>query len=193
MKLKLFPLGLVAYPSKYIPLHIFEERYKNLINECINKESEFGIVYQDSNGLAKIGCTVVVKEILNRYSDGRMDIVSEGKKIFRLDNQSIKNKLTIGEVSYLPNIKPLSRGKFEPLKEKYLQLLIMLGLKEDISRHLEKTKTFELLEMMQLSPEFELELISLNSELQRVEILHTFFDSLLKQSSLFNSDERFST
>ena len=60
MKLKLFPLGIVAFPSKFVPLHIFEERYKKLIKECIDQNSEFGVVYQDNNGLADVGCTVTV-------------------------------------------------------------------------------------------------------------------------------------
>ena len=84
MKLRLFPLGIVAFPSKVIPLHIFEERYKKLINECIDQKSEFGVIYQNNKGLAKLGCTVSVNKLVNRYPDGRMDIVSVGNKIFKL-------------------------------------------------------------------------------------------------------------
>ena len=67
----------------------------------------------------------------------------------------------------------------------------MLGLKENINHHLTKTMTFELLEMIQLPSQFELELISINSEKKRAEVLNKFFDSMLNKSSLFNSNERF--
>ena len=78
MKLKLFPLRLVAYPSKIVPLHIFEDRYKLLINECISTNSEFGIIYQNDKMLANVGCTVKVHKVLKRYKDGRMDILTKG-------------------------------------------------------------------------------------------------------------------
>ena len=191
MKLKLFPLGIVAFPSKFVPLHIFEERYKKLINECIDQNSEFGVVYQDKNGLADVGCTVTVTKLLNKYPDGRMDIITQGKKIFKLKDQAVIDDITIGDVNILPEIKPLPSEIFDPLKEKYLKLLIILGLKENINRHLAKNTTFELLEMIELSPKFELELISINSENKRAEILNQFFNSLLNQSSQFNSNERF--
>ena len=95
MKLKLFPLGIVAFPSKFVPLHIFEERYKKLINECIDQNSEFGVVYQDTNGLADVGCTVTVTKLLNKYPDGRMDIITQGKKIFKLKDQAVIGKLDV--------------------------------------------------------------------------------------------------
>ena len=191
MKLKLFPLGIIAFPSKFVPLHIFEERYKKLINECIDQNSEFGVVYQDTNGLADVGCTVAVTKLLNKYPDGRMDIITRGKKIFKLKDQVVIDDITIGDVNILPEIKSLPSEIFDPLKEKYLKLLIILGLKENINRHLAKNTTFELLEMIELSPKFELELISINSENKRAEILNQFFNSLLNQSSQFNSNERF--
>ena len=191
MKLKLFPLGIVAFPSKFVPLHIFEERYKKLINECIDQNSEFGVVYQDNNGLADVGCTVTVTKLLNKYHDGRMDIITQGKKIFKLKDQEVIDDITICDRSILPEIKPLPSEIFDLLKEKYLKLLIILGLKENINRHLAKNTTFELLEMIELSPKFELELISINSENKRAEILNQFFNSLLNQSSQFNSNERF--
>ena len=120
-----------------------------------------------------------------------MDIITQGKKIFKLKDQAVIDDITIGDISILPEIKPLPSEIFDPLKEKYLKLLIILGLKENINRHLAKNTTFELLEMIELSPKFELELISINSENKRAEILNQFFNSLLNQSSQFNSNERF--
>ena len=61
--LKLFPLNLVAYPTKVVPLHIFEERYKTLINDCISSDQEFGMVYSRDKGLASFGCSLSVSEL----------------------------------------------------------------------------------------------------------------------------------
>ena len=87
MKLNLFPLGIVAFPNKSIPLHIFEDRYKRMINDCIDNGNEFGIIYQNIKGIAEFGCTVSVTKLLKRYPDGRMDILSKGNRIFKLDSK----------------------------------------------------------------------------------------------------------
>ena len=84
MNINLFPLGIVAFPNKSIPLHIFEERYKKMINNCMNNKEEFGVVYQNKKGIANVGCTVNVTKLLKKYSDGRMDIMSKGNKIYSI-------------------------------------------------------------------------------------------------------------
>ena len=87
MKLKLFPLNLVALPYKIIPLHIFEERYKKMINYCLNSKKDFGIIYQNKESQSKIGCSVSIEKIINKYSDGRMDLIVRGKRIFKIQSQ----------------------------------------------------------------------------------------------------------
>lgn len=83
--LPLFPLETVLFPRSLLPLHIFEERYKRLINECLEqKGKEFGISLVQSNTLARIGCSAVVANLLKVYDDGRMDIVVLGKRRFTL-------------------------------------------------------------------------------------------------------------
>ena len=89
MKLKLFPLGIVAFPSKFVPLHIFEERYKTLINECISLKKEFGMVYSMDNGLADFGCSLSVSEIIKTYQNGEMDIITKGQRIFKIHSNII--------------------------------------------------------------------------------------------------------
>lgn len=83
-KLPLFPLGVVLFPGAVLPLHIFEERYKELIGEAIEKQSEFGIVFANERGLANVGCSAVVEEILKRYPDGRMDVLTRGRRRFEI-------------------------------------------------------------------------------------------------------------
>lgn len=83
-KLPLFPLGVVLFPGAVLPLHIFEDRYKELIGEAIQNQSEFGIVFANERGLANVGCTAVVEEILKRYPDGRMDVLTRGRRRFEI-------------------------------------------------------------------------------------------------------------
>jgi Lon protease-like protein len=80
----LFPLGLVLLPSEVVPLHIFEERYKLMIGQCIERESEFGIVWMADDGLREVGCSASVGQVLERMDDGRMNILARGGRPFRL-------------------------------------------------------------------------------------------------------------
>lgn len=82
--LPLFPLQLVLVPGAAVPLHIFEERYKQMIGEAIANSSEFGIVQAGDRGILNIGCTAVVEKILERYEDGQLDILCRGLRRFEI-------------------------------------------------------------------------------------------------------------
>jgi Lon protease-like protein len=83
-ELGLFPLGIVLLPTEQLPLHIFEERYKELIGECLEDEAEFGLVYAADDGLRDLGTRAGVTEVLTRFEDGRLNILVEGRERFRL-------------------------------------------------------------------------------------------------------------
>jgi len=83
-ELGLFPLGIVLLPTEQLPLHIFEERYKELIGECLEQDGEFGLVYADDDGLRDLGTRARVVEVLTRFEDGRLNILVEGGARFRL-------------------------------------------------------------------------------------------------------------
>ena len=80
----LFPLGLVALPHELVPLHIFEERYKTMIGECLERDAEFGIVWLGDDGLKGVGCACRVEQVLEELEDGRLNIVCRGTRPFRL-------------------------------------------------------------------------------------------------------------
>src|SRR5215218_7229308 len=80
----LFPLGIVALPQEYVPLHIFEERYRTMIGEVLEADSEFGIIWQTDDETKPVGCACIVTEVLERMDDGRMNIVTRGTRPFRL-------------------------------------------------------------------------------------------------------------
>src|SRR4028118_1046801 len=72
-------------PGAPLPLHIFEDRYKQMVNECLEQESEFGMVFADESGTREVGCTARIVELVERYEDGRMLILVEGSRRFRLN------------------------------------------------------------------------------------------------------------
>jgi Lon protease-like protein len=80
----LFPLGVVLLPAERIPLHIFEPRYRELIGECLETGREFGLVLADDDGVRDIGTRAAVTEVLERFDDGRLNIVVEGRERFRV-------------------------------------------------------------------------------------------------------------
>ncbi|MFO7555843.1 MAG: LON peptidase substrate-binding domain-containing protein [Desulfobacterales bacterium] len=78
----LFPLGVVLLPHMELSLHIFEERYKVMINECLEKNREFGVMNYDGTNIRSIGCTAEILTVVKEYEDGRMDIITKGKTRF---------------------------------------------------------------------------------------------------------------
>src|SRR5436305_15050857 len=85
----LFLLPIVALPGELIPLHVFEERYKKMIGDCLEAESEFGIVWLSDESLREVGCAARIERVLERMEDGRMNVVVRGTRPFRvLERQS---------------------------------------------------------------------------------------------------------
>jgi Lon protease-like protein len=80
----LFPLGIVALPGELVPLHIFEERYKTMINECLRDEKEFGILWLSDDGLREVGCAMEIEKVLERMEDGRINLLARGTRPFRV-------------------------------------------------------------------------------------------------------------
>src|ERR1700687_3770618 len=74
----LFPLGIVLLPTERVPLHIFEPRYRELIAECLEEAGEFGLIYADEEGVRKTGTLARVADVLERFDDGRINVVVEG-------------------------------------------------------------------------------------------------------------------
>ncbi len=82
--LPLFPLSVVLLPATPLPLHIFEERYKRMMTEVISGSTEFGVVLAKEDGIVNIGCSATVDRVLQRYPDGRLDLLAVGQRRFRI-------------------------------------------------------------------------------------------------------------
>ena len=101
----LFPLGLVLLPTEHVPLHIFEPRYRELVGESLEQGTPFGVVYADDDGLRQVGTLASVTEVVERFADGRLNIVVEGGERFRLI------ELTEG--------RPYVTGRVEPVDDQH--------------------------------------------------------------------------
>jgi Lon protease-like protein len=120
----LFPLGIVALPHEYVPLHIFEERYRTMIGECLERESEFGIVWQSEDGTKRVGCACVVTEVLERMDDGRMNIVTRGTRPFRIVEEQDDLPYPAGTVEFLDDEEePTDPGAAASAREAYADLV----------------------------------------------------------------------
>lgn len=82
--LPLFPLSVVLLPATPLPLHIFEDRYKEMMRDIMPARGEFGVVLAKEEGIVNIGCAATVDRVLQRYSDGRLDLVAVGQRRFRV-------------------------------------------------------------------------------------------------------------
>ena len=82
--LPLFPLQVVLFPRAMLSLHIFEERYKQMIGECLENLWEFGVVLARDDSLENTGCTASIAEVVRKYGDGRMDIRVCGGRRFEI-------------------------------------------------------------------------------------------------------------
>jgi ATP-dependent Lon protease len=97
----LFPLGLVALPHEYVPLHIFEERYKTMIGECLADGREFGIVWAEEDGIRPTGCAMEIEQVLERMDDGRLNILTRGTRPFRVVEETHDRPYPSGTVEFL--------------------------------------------------------------------------------------------
>jgi hypothetical protein len=104
--LPLFPLQLVAFPGAAIPLHIFEERYREMVGQAEAAGTEFGIVLAKDGGVVNAGCTVIVESVLERYPDGRFDVMTRGQRRFSLISIDQELAYLRGEVEYFADDDP---------------------------------------------------------------------------------------
>jgi len=100
-RIPLFPLEVVLFPGILLPLHIFEPRYRQMVHRCLEEHSEFGIVLARQDGIAPVGCTAEISNLVKRYPDGKMDILTIGRAIFHIQHVLDENPLLEADVEYV--------------------------------------------------------------------------------------------
>jgi Lon protease-like protein len=100
-RIPIFPLDVVLFPGRALPLHIFEPRYVVMIGRCLTEHIEFGMVLAESTAVASTGCTTEIVRKIKDYPDGRIDILTEGRTPFRLVEVLEEKEYYEGVVEYL--------------------------------------------------------------------------------------------
>src|SRR3954466_5309907 len=98
--LPIFPLSLVLLPTTPLPLHIFEERYKEMMGLLIPERGEFEVVLARDGGVVNLGCTATVEQVVRRYPDGRLDLVAMGRRRFQIVSLDEEKPYLRAEVEY---------------------------------------------------------------------------------------------
>lgn len=119
----LFPLGVVLLPGMVMPLHIFEERYKLMINRCIENNENFGIVYYSGNRINESGCSAEIINVINKDEEGKLDILIEGKKRFKVENTNSQELYLQGDIRYFDDEYELTGEAVEKSKNEGVKLL----------------------------------------------------------------------
>ncbi len=128
--LPLFPLQLVVFPRTQLPLHIFEDRYKEMVGEAIANQSEFGIVLAKEEGVVSSGCTVIVDRVVTKYEDGRMDVLTRGARRFEIVLLNEEKSYLRGEVQFFDDDEPGSGDRGSATRRALLRYKALMELGE---------------------------------------------------------------
>jgi len=175
-ELGLFPLGMVLLPTERVPLHIFEDRYKELIGECLADDEEFGLVYADANGIREVGTRAAVVEVLARLEDGRMNVLVEGRERFRLLELTSGRSFQTGEVAPLEDDDdPPDEAAVERALTLFGRLRELTGSTVEVPTGPSAQLSYELAARVELATDAKQELLQEVSERVRMERVGDLF------------------
>ncbi|MBT9331374.1 LON peptidase substrate-binding domain-containing protein [Paracidobacterium acidisoli] len=181
MKIPLFPLDVVLFPGAALPLHIFEERYKEMIGECLRLETAFGVVRAQREGLAVTGCAAKILRVQRRYSDGRMDILCEGQERFEIEMLDNDRAFLQAEVDFFEDDgEPSTRSAREECAALHFEALELAGLETSVM-HLDLSSpvAFQLAACLPSDLGFKQQLLSCRSDADRTAKLRDFYHAVL--------------
>jgi Lon protease-like protein len=181
----LFPLAIVALPGELIPLHIFEERYKTMMNECLDDEREFGIVWLSDDGLREIGCACQIEQVLERMEDGRMNLLARGTRPFRVLERQGHLAYPAGVVEFVEDrddaIEPdLARAAHEA----YADLVKRATDREPDRQELEAMGAYAMAATVDFGLDAKQGLLDLRSENARLRLVARLFRAAIKRLEL---------
>lgn len=168
--LPLLPLRLVVYPGQSLNLHIFEPRYKQLINDCLEKEKMFGIPTYLNNEVQEFGCIVKVLKIEKTYPNGEMDIRTEGVEVFRVLEflKELPEKLYPGGIISTFGSPTFDKiGIYDRVADLVDKLHKSVGLEEPIFNDYQKLQSYDLVKYIGLNLSQQYQLLSIKSEAKR--------------------------
>ena len=185
--LPLFPLGVVLFPEAELPLHIFEDRYKEMIEDVLREESEFGVVLASEKGMASIGCTAVIEKVLKKYPDGRMDILARGRRRFEIILLDEERNYLRASVAMLADED--SAEASDSVKQRVLSAWVKLmmmehgGMVEAMPSDNRSDLSFVIAQAVP-DVEFRQQILSMRSEKDRMDALANFLPTYLEREKL---------
>ena len=178
----IFPLEIVVYPGEQLNLHIFEERYKQLLNECIKENKPFGIPAVLKNNVAEMGTLVEITEVAAVHEDGKIDIRAKGVSVFRILEviKNIPDKLYSGAIVDYPDNNNEAQVKLmKRVMNGMRELHKLLKVEKDFKKPDEELRSYDIAHHAGLSLEEEYELLGLMREDQRLEYLKRHLKKVL--------------
>lgn len=178
--LPLFPLNVVLLPGAPLPLHIFEPRYKEMIAECRANNSQFGVIRALEEGIADIGCTAEIVGVTKEYSDGRLDLVTEGRSRFEVLELNEERSFLRAEVLVVPD-EPSTPAENDRARavQMHLEILSLAGAVQDLSGADDGTLSFHIAGSLPLDLDFKQKLLATRSESERIQTVAAYLESIL--------------
>jgi Lon protease-like protein len=174
-ELPIFELPVVLLPGELLPLHIFEERYKRMIGQSLDSGEAFGIVFRDESGAARnVGCTARVAEVLERYDDGRMNIVVAGELPFKVLDRFEAPEFPTGDVELIDlgsDAPGTDEEAARSARKTFAELLEQVSGEPTGADDLADQGAYEIAGRIELPPETKQELLELRSEAERMRLL----------------------
>jgi Lon protease-like protein len=180
----LFPLGLVLLPQERVPLHIFEDRYRTMIAECLDAEREFGIIWLSDDGLKEIGCSARIDRVLERFDDGRLNILVEGTRPFRLLRRIEDLPYPAGDVELLDDVADGDPAAADAARSRYGDLVERVTDERPDAESLDDLDAYGMAATLDVAPDAKQSLLEQRSESDRLERLETLFASALERIQL---------
>jgi Lon protease-like protein len=178
----LFPLGLVALPLEFVPLHIFEERYRTMFALCVEEEREFGIIWLGDDGLRTVGCACEVSRVLERFEDGRMNVVARGTRPFRLVERVDHLPYPAGTVAWLDDREEeLDEDAAQAARAAYAELVEQATDKELSEEELAELTAYGMAATVDFGLDAKQGLLDLRSENARLRLVARLFRAATKR------------
>ena len=178
----LFPLGLVLLPQEQVPLHIFEERYKVMINECLEQDSEFGIVWLSDDGLRDIGCSARIERVIERFEDGRMNVLVVGTTPFKLLRRIDDMAYPAGDVELLDDFAPEADATLvQQAQVRYAELVEAATEEKPDMDEIAELDAYGMAATVEHPAEAKQALLELRSENDRLRMVDEMFRTAIKR------------
>ncbi|MGH3266401.1 MAG: LON peptidase substrate-binding domain-containing protein [Trebonia sp.] len=178
----LFPLQLVVLPSEVVPLHIFEERFKTMIEECLSGDSEFGVVWMADDGLHDVGCACRIDRVIERFDDGRMNLLARGTRPLRIVERQRDLAYPAGIVEFLLDDPGAPQQRLiDAALDAYAELVHKATDRTPSAEELKAMDAYAMAATVDFGLEAKQGLLALRSEAARLQLVTRLFRAALKR------------